>query len=192
MKKEDIDFLKKLQDKLLTQDTMGQANPRFWTIKQPLRVYGINNRDECDGTEVVNNCELIANNLEELVEYLNEHEEDLNIKYEDTGIAEQAVILDDKNEEILKEFFAVYQLVDYMHEELGYSNHELYAVNYKEIDVIVENTMFLTLEECEKHLKNNAHHYKNAYPYAMTAWRSPQVEKLYEILENTTWDKINT
>lgn len=186
MKKEDIDFLKELQHKLLTQDTMGQANPRFWAIKQPLRVYGINNRDECDGTEVVNNCELIANNLKELVEYLNEYEEDLNIKYDDTGIAEQAVILDSENKEIIEEFFTVYQLVDYMYEELGYSSHELYAINYKEIDVIVENTMFLTLEECEKHLKNNAHHYKNAYPYAMTAWRSPQVEKLYEILENTT------
>ena len=40
---EDIEFLKKLQLEMNTQDTTGTADPRFWVIKGSERV--INNED---------------------------------------------------------------------------------------------------------------------------------------------------
>lgn len=41
----------------------------------------------------------------------------------------------------------------------------------------------MTLRDCREHINRNAHHYsREAHPYAMTAWRSPQVERLWELL----------
>ena len=34
MKKEDIEFLKSLQEEMLTQDSFGQATPRYWAVAQ--------------------------------------------------------------------------------------------------------------------------------------------------------------
>lgn len=56
---------------------------------------------------------------------------------------------------------------------------------------IQRNTFFLTLRECKEHIQRNHYHYnKTVHSYAMTAWRSPQVEKLYEILENVDFSKL--
>lgn len=55
---------------------------------------------------------------------------------------------------------------------------------------ICENTLFLTKSECKKHIELNHYHYNNPHSYAMTAWRSPQVEKLYEVLKSTDWEKV--
>lgn len=56
---------------------------------------------------------------------------------------------------------------------------------------VYPNTMFITKKDAKEHLENNYYHYsKDAHTYAMTAWRSPQVEKLYEILENVDWSSI--
>ena len=63
-------------------------------------------------------------------------------------------------------------------------------MNYKEEYQIVENTFFLTLKECKEHIEANHYHYNKPRPYAMTAWRSPQVEKLYEILAETDWSEL--
>ena len=62
---------------------------------------------------------------------------------------------------------------------------------YKDEDVIKEDTLFLTRKECDKHIKENMHHYNKPYSYSMTAWRSPQVERLFKILENTDWSEYN-
>lgn len=47
---------------------------------------------------------------------------------------------------------------------------------------IAPNTMFLTLREAQDHIESNRHNYEDPRPFAMTAWRSPQVEQLYRIL----------
>ena len=50
----------------------------------------------------------------------------------------------------------------------------------------------MTLREAKEHLEKNKHNYNNtAKPYAMTAWRSPQVERLYEIIQNTDWSELD-
>ena len=36
---DDIKFLKELQKELNTEDNVGTANPRYWVIRQPERIY---------------------------------------------------------------------------------------------------------------------------------------------------------
>ena len=49
--------------------------------------------------------------------------------------------------------------------------------------------MFITKESCKNHIRLNGYHYHNPHTYAMTAWRSPEVEKLWKLLEETDWEK---
>lgn len=65
----------------------------------------------------------------------------------------------------------------------GYS-----CVPTREVHRIAQNTMFLTLREAQEHISKNSYHYKHPYTYAMTAWRSPQVEQLIKILQEADWD----
>lgn len=54
----------------------------------------------------------------------------------------------------------------------------------KRVHTIVPDTMFLTKEDAKKHIELNSHHYNNtAHTYAMTAWRSPTVDRLIKILK---------
>ena len=41
MTKEDIEFLKKLQHEMLTQDNACQAVPIFWVVKDVKRIYNV-------------------------------------------------------------------------------------------------------------------------------------------------------
>lgn len=68
---------------------------------------------------------------------------------------------------------------------------EHWREDYDEIDeryvaycpFIAKNRMFLTRAEAEAHLESNYYHYTDwAHTYAMTAWRSPQVERLLNVL----------
>lgn len=187
MKNQDIEFLKELQHQMLTQDKVGQVNPRFWVVRQKVRTYGIDEDFDFDGTEVIHDGERLADNFKELYEYLRDNEEDLEIEYYEDIIEESVTINKDTDEEQC--FDNIGELVDYIRQELDY-NDALYLVNYKEEYVIAEDTMFLTIEECRKHINCNGYHYNEPHPYAMTAWRSPQVKRLYEILENTNWDEF--
>ena len=154
LNKEDKQFLKELQHQMLTQDTVGQANPRFWVVRHKVRQYGIEDGCDIDGEEVIYNYETIAGNLKELCEYLRDNEDDLEIEYHE-GTMEYVTIVKDDYEE---DFYDIKELLDYM------------------------------IEECKRHIEFNGYHYNEPHPYAMTAWRSPQVKRLYEILVNTNWD----
>ena len=162
MKKEDIVFLKELQHEMLTQDSVGQANPRFWVVQELRRTYWL--EDDYNGKEIVWDAESIGDSLEDLISYIDENEICENEDY--------------------KGYDELEELVEYLQKE-GY---DIYLVTFREEYATVENTFFLTLEECNKHIKANYYHYKKPRAYAMTAWRSPQVERLYKILENTNWD----
>lgn len=41
MTKEDVEFLKKLQHEMLTQDNACQAASRFWAVKDVERIYNV-------------------------------------------------------------------------------------------------------------------------------------------------------
>jgi len=182
MKKEDIEFLKELQHEMLTQDTVCQANPRFWVVMQTVKDYWVDDNE--DGIFIYSSDDgesVFEGDLEELAEWIKELDGVENCKY-DYGFVE----LDYEDEE--------YSIGD--SDDLQSFLDDFYKDNYsvgcyRNREEIAPNTMFLTLRECKEHIKLNKHNYKeDAHPYAMTAWRSPQVERLYEILEKTDWENI--
>lgn len=64
--------------------------------------------------------------------------------------------------------------------------------SYEKDDIIYPNIMFLTHKECENHLRKYGYNYsEDAHAYAMTAYRSPEVETLLNILETVDWDSVN-
>lgn len=169
MEKEDIEFLKQLQHEMLTQDNACQASPRFWAVMTTRRIYLVD--DDIEGYEVVIDGERAGETIKEVLSYIQDFYEDYCEEFPD------------KIEE-WKKYESLYELVEALKDE----GWDIFRVPYRDIKVIAENTFFLTLEECKKHIELNRYHYNNPYPYCMTAWRSPQVERLYKILENTNWN----
>lgn len=158
---EDIDFLKNLQNEMNTQDTVCQASPRFWVVAQ--EEWNPTGEDYCDEIHYFNEGTDFGE-WEDLLKHLIEsedYEEDLN------GIENY----DDLPEYIKDEY-----------DEVPVSKEH----------VIQPNTFFLTKKEAEEHIRRNHYHYnETVHTYAMTAWRSPEVEKLYELLEKIDWEVLN-
>jgi len=182
MEKEDKEFLKELQHEMLTQDTVCQANPRFWVVMQTVRDYWVDdNIDgicvyEKDGTESA-----FEGELEELPNWLKENFDEI-VKCKYNGISIN-IVCEDENEYLIDD---IAEIENFLEE---YTPDRYSICNYRDREEIAKNTMFLTLRECKEHIKRNGYHYNKPHSYAMTAWRSPQVEKLYKILQNTDWDK---
>ncbi|VDG73425.1 Uncharacterised protein [Clostridium carnis] len=184
MKKEDREFLIKLQHEMLTQDTVGQADPRFWVVMQEVKEYRV--EDDEDGVQIydTDSCEIACDgDLKDIYDWIEEQEFDL-LKCDYNDVFGQIEIqLDNEEEYVIED---ADDLIKFL-EELGFSNYEI--VKYRVREEIAQNTMFLTLDECKNHIKANGYHYTKPHPYAMTAWRSPQVARLYKILQETKWDE---
>lgn len=121
--------------------------------------------------------------LEQLTDWIKEQNFDAVIKctYDDGYIE---ITCEDDNEYYIDD---ISEIKDFLN-EYGSGSYSIYY--YRDREEIVQDTMFLTLRECKEHIEANNYHYHNPHPYAMTAWRSPQVERLYKILQETDWDKI--
>lgn len=167
---EDVQFLKDLSYELNTQDHVGQANPRFWVIMDSKKVYGYDSEyREYDGYEVVHDGETVADNLDDLLEYL----DNIGIEVEITGDGLVKVEGYRCAKDVESIIYLINDALRYSFELVGYVNEEY----------IVKDIMFLTLREAQDHIKRNYYHYSDkVHPYAMTAWRSPQVDKLIKIL----------
>lgn len=187
MKKEDLKFLKELQHEMLTQDHVCQASPRFWVVMDAVKDYWVD--DNIDGMFIYSTSEgdgVFEGDLEELAEWIRELDGVEDCKF-DSYFVEFVY----KGEEYL--ISDIGDLESFLNEyEYDKGEEHNYKVGYyREREKIVENTMFLTLRECKEHIEANRHHYSDkVHSYAMTAWRSPQVARLYKILENTDWDNI--
>ena len=176
MKKEDIKFLKELQHEMLTQDNDGQSQPIFWVVMDERKIY---NDDDYDRQEIIFEGEIIGETLKDLYDFLIDYNEIKVLCDEDYDYIE----IKDNNSTVT--LFDIEECVSYLNNELDY---DIYLDNYKMENFIVHNRIFLTKRECKEHIEVNKHHYDNPRPYRMTAWRSPQVEKLYDILLNTDWN----
>lgn len=182
MKKEQVEFLKELQKEMITQDKVGQASPRFWVVGdyewRPVptgtgEVYTIFSFEVNEYTSL--SYEDMAN---QLIEMLEQGYDDEQLEERLISELKQAIEGDLHMEATIQEAL----------DELGfdYSVHEESLVHFTQ-----PNTMFLTKREAEEHIQRNKHHYsEDAHPYAMTALRSPQVEKLFEILETVNWETL--
>lgn len=183
MKKEDMEFLKSLQQEMLTQDTVCQADPRFWVVMQTVRDYWI--EDDTDGISIYDTYDAevsFEGDLDIISDWLNKKFPELKCTYDGYSLN---IICEDETE---YEISDIDEIRGFLKEYEG----DRYSVcQYKDREEIVENTMFLTLRECKEHIERNGYHYNKPHTYAMTAYRSPQVERLYKILQNTNWEEIN-
>lgn len=208
---EEIEFLKELQHEMLTQDHVGQAAPRFWVVAGTQRVYR-GNEYSCDGEILIHDSEEVADGLEDAIEYFKEHfyEEFENenvtiepseclsnhyrvIKIDSTVNKEAEDYVED--EEILFEqdcICNIDELLEALVDAGIIKNNGLFeAASYSNEHYRYPDTMFLTNRSCKEHIKANYYHYSgDAHSYAMTAWRSPEVEKLFKILEEVDWDNV--
>ncbi|PFL28091.1 hypothetical protein COJ26_27745 [Bacillus thuringiensis] len=175
--KKDIQFLKELQQELLTQDIDCQASPRFWALMDYKWVVTAEGYEERTSLFFANDCTAVI-----VDEYVKEI---INDEIEHELTEEQ---IEDLKE--LQEFASEYDLVEWIKENI---DEDCYLVYEKEEPFIVENTMFLTKEEAKRHIELNKHHYTSkVHTYAMTAWRAPKVERLLNILETFDWESIST
>jgi len=185
MEKEDIEFLKKLQHEMNTQDHVCQADPRFWVVQGTVKEYGIDS-GYADGSEICHvDGDVVAENMEEACKFLNEKNEESSddtedkFKYDDeSGSIE--FIDHDGEERSLDDFDDVAEFLD----------SDYHIAYFKNTDKNFPDTMFITNAECKAHIKANYYHYPDdAHSYAMTALRSPEVERLWKILQTTNWDE---
>lgn len=207
--KEEILFLKELQKEMNTQDTVCQADPRFWVIEGSERVY--------TGAEYANNScmiasddgTVIADTLKEAIEYFKDNYDMDNIEilentqyknlhgydikqvrkdYDPNNPFDVSFGKYEKEADLVDDF---QELIDFL-EECGIIAENVYSVAYYNIESkIYQDTMFLTNKSCKEHIRLNNYHYSSdAHSYAMTAWRSPEVEKLFKILQQVDWDKM--
>lgn len=177
---EEIQFLKNIQHEMNTQDNVGQADPRYWVIRNYKKVYGkeLNNPD---GISIYdpNSCNTIIQidyeffNTDGVIEeILKELEKD---EYE----------LSEDEIDNIKTAYDMESLVESLEEIESY---EFHITEYEEIPE--DSGMFLTHEAAIDHLERNHYHYaENAHTYAKTAWRSKE-EKLWEILQTVDFDKL--
>lgn len=172
--KEDIQFLKDLQQELLTQDNDCQAAPRYWSIMD----YKTNPSHEDYSDDVMyyyhDGDHVEFKTVSDLKDFLNDWDED-----------------DEKLQSLLYNPETTFNdlweyTVDHLNDE-GYFN-EVPVIEYS---FIVPNTMFLTKAEAKRHLEKNHYHYSSkAHTYAMTSWRAPKMERLVKILETFDWDHV--
>lgn len=163
---EDYDFLKDLQHELLTQDTDGQADPRYWGIletKEEPAPDGI-------GTPVIYMGDGCTMDLEEAQKYATEY---LTKDIETDKYC-------DEWEELDKTSMSAF--VDFCHEHFDWNDVRIVYLDRQQR--VAENAMFLTKKSCQKHIDNNRHHYSRPQTYAMTAWRNPEFERLLTIIQN--------
>ena len=183
MDKKDIEFLKSLQHEMNTQDHVCQANPRFWVVQGTVKEYGIES-GYSDGATLSNtDNETNLENMKDICEYLIENNEENLYGFEYDEFSDSISYTDDEGEECrLSDFDDVLNFLD---------DDNYYIAYYRNVDKNYENTMFLTNAECKAHIKANYYHYPDdAHSYAMTAWRSPEVERLWKILQTTNWGEI--
>ena len=190
---DDIKFLKELQKELNTEDKVGTASPRYWVIRQPERIYHVD-KDEADYFMFIDD-DYQELTLEELKNYLEDVYDDnlksidikdgvLTFEYLNEFSEEIEKYTIDFNNPFLDSGYSVDKVLELLELEVS-------VVYYKEIDVTVDNCMFLTQIDAENHLRANDYHYhEKARTYCMCGWRSPRFERLIKILSKTDFDSM--
>lgn len=188
---DDIKFLKELQKELNTEDNVGTATPRYWVIRQPERIYHLD-EDEADYYMFIDECdkyELTLEDLKDKLEYLC----DDNLKSVEVKDGVLTFEYFDEWLEDVEEYKVDYDncYIDGRDKILELLESDVSVAYYKEVDATVDNCMFLTQIDAENHLRANDYHYhEKARTYCMCGWRSPRFERLINILSKTDFDSM--
>lgn len=171
MTAEELEFLQNLQKELNEQPNDGNADPVFWVIGDyQWELAPIGYEDElrvvCEGGEDFT--------ITSFLEYLKDEEEyeyvlsEVDFYISDTDRIEQIIEL------------------------LNDNHHECFILmGVRKQFYIVPDTLFVTKQEAIKHLKLNSHHYtREAHTYAMTALRSPVVDRLWKLLRTCDFTSL--
>lgn len=176
--KEDIQFLKELQEEMKTQESDGQAAPRFWSIMDYKQ--WPTSEDHADDVILydTDDCQTIG--IDDYVNDIIDFEGDRHLEFD----AEQRSELRE-----IHQFEPPEEIYEWIKE--NDDGERYYPVYQQEISYIAYNSCFFTKNEAKNHLENNRHHYSDkAHTFAMTAWRAPKMERLIKILESFNWDSI--
>ncbi|EAC5831971.1 hypothetical protein A2G24_01115 [Listeria monocytogenes] len=173
MTKEELEFLKNLQEELNEQPSDGNADPVFWVVgdyqwelapdgyEEDYRVYA------SDGDEF---------SLSGFLEYLTE-----------TGDYDE--VLSEVNS-YDSDYEHAEKIIDFLDYNAG-NVDGFRLVGVLERHIVEPNTFFITKEEAKRHIQANRHHYTSkVHTYAMTAWRSPVVGRLWKVLRTCDFDKL--
>lgn len=188
---DDIKFLKELQKELNTEDKVGTANPRYWVIRQPERIYHLD-EDEADYYVFIDECDKYELTLEDLKDKL-EFLCDDNLKSVEVKDGVLTFEYFDEWLEEVEEYKVDYDNynTDGKYKILELLESDVSVAYYKEVDATVDNCMFLTQIDAENHLRANDYHYhEKARTYCMCGWRSPRFERLINILSKTDFDSM--
>lgn len=211
---EELDFLIELQHELNTQDTVCQADPRFWVVAGTQKTCV--GKEYSEGEELCGGESVLADGIEEAVKYFQEevipeaNEDSEEFEYileeESTRSFKSYRLLKidktcNKNDEDYTEGDEILEEYNYINEieeliealsDCGITYDDEYIVGYYRNEYhIYPDTMFLTNRSCKRHIELNHYHYDaNVHSYAMTAWRSPEVEQLWNILQKVDWLKM--
>lgn len=211
---EELDFLIDLQHELNTQDTVSQADPRFWVVAGTQKTCV--GQEYSEGEELCGGESVLADGIEEAVKFFNDevipevNEDSEEFEYileeEPTRSFKSYRFLKidktcdkndedyDEGDEILEEYNyidGIEELIEALN-DCGIIDDDEYMVGYyRNEHHIYPDTMFLTNRSCKKHIELNHYHYDaDVHSYAMTAWRSPEVEQLWNILQKVDWLKM--
>ena len=188
---DDIKFLKELQKELNTEDKVGTANPRYWVIRQPERIYHLD-EDEADYYVFIDECDKYELTLEDLKDKL-EFLCDDNLKSVEVKDGVLTFEYFDEWLEEVEEYKVDYDnyYTDGKDKILELLESDVSVAYYKEVDATVDNWMVLTQIDAENHLRANDYHYhEKARTYCMCGWRSPRFERLINILSKTDFDSM--
>lgn len=186
--KEELDFLSDLQHELNTQDHVGQADPRFWVIMgQEKQVVPSGYEDDVVLYDD-DAAEELADSIDDIIKFLNEKFKDDDEPWEITQECSSYTIKSKEDDEYDEYLCDLEELEEWLHEH-NYTHCTFHYYSCK--PKIYPNTMFLTEKTAATHLRQNDYHYDaTAHTYAMTAWRSPEVEKLIKILQTVDFSNI--
>ena len=183
---EDLAFLQGLQEELNTQPTLGTADPRFWVIMD----YEYVPTDEWVASDAVdfNGHTLdVADFLDCVYGEVLEHD---GYGAATRWLEQHHISLDEDGHSQVSEYSFVFGELEEIREEY-LEAHPDDSIDFLERRrFISSNSLFLTLREAKEHLKANWYHYdKNAHPYCMCAFRSPQFERLIKLLRTADFSE---
>ena len=163
-----MQFLVELAQKLKTQDNRATAKPLIFTIKEQVKIIGLD-REYGEEVCLVDEEGGVYTSPEEVIEHIVDYIiQDETQTFEDFAKAYD-VVVDETNLESLLELINV-------------AGHE-WTLSYYQTQERFRGE-FLTEEAAIEHLQANRYHYnETATVYCKHAWRNPELEQLLTIVE---------